>query len=170
MKLFAFGFGFTALRLVDIYADEFERISGTVRHAEKRDELHRLKLDAYLFDAVEHSEIASRIKEADVLLVSVPPGRSEDPVLSAFGQQIEASTARQVVYLSAFRIIVLKRPHPRHAYLGLSCGIASKRTGKRAYSIAMLSKWTERSFSTCISLSRFMEATTRSTIMGSGRP
>ena len=100
MKLFAFGFGFTALRLVDIYADEFERISGTVRHAEKRDELHRQKLDAYLFDAVEHSEIASRIKEADVLLVSVPPGRSEDPVLSAFGQQIEASTARQVVYLS----------------------------------------------------------------------
>ena len=100
MKLFAFGFGFTALRLVDIYADEFERISGTVRHAEKRDELHRQKLDAYLFDAVEHSEIASRIKEADVLLVSVPPGRSEDPVLSAFGQQIEAGTARQVVYLS----------------------------------------------------------------------
>src|SRR6202048_493413 len=100
MKLFAFGFGFTALRLVDIYSDEFERISGTVRHAEKRDELHRQKLDAYLFDAVEHSEIASRIKEADVLLVSVPPGRSEDPVLSAFGQQIEASTARQVVYLS----------------------------------------------------------------------
>jgi hypothetical protein len=36
MELFAFGFGFTALRLVDIYADEFERISGTVRHAEKR--------------------------------------------------------------------------------------------------------------------------------------
>lgn len=100
MKLFAFGFGFTALRLVDIYADEFERISGTVRHAEKRDELHRQKLDAYLFDADEQSEIASRIKEADVLLVSVPPGRSEDPVLSAFGQQIEASTARQVVYLS----------------------------------------------------------------------
>jgi hypothetical protein len=100
MKLFAFGFGFTALRLVDIYADEFERISGTVRHAEKRDELHRQKLDAYLFDAAEHAEIASRIKEADVLLVSVPPVRSEDPVLSAFGQQIEASAARQVVYLS----------------------------------------------------------------------
>jgi len=96
MKLFAFGFGFTALRLVDIYADEFERISGTVRHAEKRDELHRQKLDAYLFDAVEHSEIASRIKEADVLLVSVPPGRSEDPVLSAFGQQIENEPARRV--------------------------------------------------------------------------
>jgi hypothetical protein len=65
MKLF--GFGSTALRLVDIYADEFERISGTVRHAEKRDELRRQKLDAYLFGAVEHSEIASRIKEADVV-------------------------------------------------------------------------------------------------------
>src|ERR1700682_6383971 len=100
MNIFAFGFGFTALRLVDIYADEFERISGTVRHAEKRDELHRQKLDAYLFDAVEHSEIASRIKEADVLLVSVPPGRSEDPVLSAFGQQIEASTGGPVIALA----------------------------------------------------------------------
>jgi dTDP-4-dehydrorhamnose reductase len=101
MNLFVFGFGYVAQRLVDVYADDFKQISWTVRHADKRNELRSRKLDAYLFDAIDQNPgISSRIKEADVLLVSVPPGRSGDPVLLAFSPQIVASVARRIVYLS----------------------------------------------------------------------
>ena len=41
MKLFVFGLGYSSLRLLDLYADRFERISGTVRRPEKREQLRQ---------------------------------------------------------------------------------------------------------------------------------
>jgi nucleoside-diphosphate-sugar epimerase len=54
----------------------------------------------HLFDGATHDpEIAALAAEADVLLVSVPPGQAGDPVLAAFGEMLRTGSAR-VVYLS----------------------------------------------------------------------
>jgi nucleoside-diphosphate-sugar epimerase len=104
MKLFVFGLGYSSLRLLDLYADRFARMSGTVRRPEKRERLrqsglHR-RLAVHLFDGATHDpEIAALAAEADVLLVSVPPGQAGDPVLAAFGEMLRTGSAR-VVYLS----------------------------------------------------------------------
>src|SRR4051812_10451133 len=104
MKLFVFGLGYSSLRLLDLYADRFERISGTVRQPEKREQLRQFgrhpHLAVHLFDGTAHDpEIATRAAEADVLLVSAPPGQAGDPVLAVFGETLRTGSAR-VVYLS----------------------------------------------------------------------
>jgi nucleoside-diphosphate-sugar epimerase len=107
MKLFVFGLGYSSLRLLDLYADRFERMSGTVRRPEKRERLRQVgrhrRLDVHLFDGAAHDpEIAALAGEADVVLVSVPPGAG-DPVLAAFGETLRTGSAR-VVYLSTVGI------------------------------------------------------------------
>src|SRR4051794_16462559 len=98
MKLFVFGLGYSSLRFLDLYADRFERMSGTVRQPEKRERLRQFGrhcgLDVHLFDGAAHQpEIAALAGEADVLLVSVPPGQAGDPVLTAFGQTLRTGSA-----------------------------------------------------------------------------
>ena len=44
------------------------------------------------------------IAQADMLLVSVPPGTSGDPVLRTFGPQIAASELKRIVYLSTIGV------------------------------------------------------------------
>jgi nucleoside-diphosphate-sugar epimerase len=104
VKLFVFGLGYSSLRLLDLYAGRIERISGTVRRPEKRARLRQVglpcRLDVHVFDGATHDpELAALVQEADVLLVSVPPGPTGDPVLAAFGETLRTGSAR-VVYLS----------------------------------------------------------------------
>lgn len=104
MKLFVFGLGYSSLRLVELFGDRFAQISGTVRTPDKREQLRHLDarrhLDAHLFDGGTHApEIVVCIEDADVLLVSVPPGQAGDPVLAAFGAPLRTCSAH-VVYLS----------------------------------------------------------------------
>ena len=108
VKLFVFGLGYSSLRLLDLYADRFERISGTVRQPEKRARLRQSSrhrgLDVHLFDGAAHDpEIAALAGEADVLLVSVPPGLTGDPVLAAYGDTLRTGLAH-VVYLSTIGV------------------------------------------------------------------
>ena len=104
MKLFVFGLGYSSLRFAALYGDSFARISGTVRLSGKREQLRRSglypRLDVHLFESAAHEpEIAARTSEADVVLVSVPPGPAGDPVLATFSETIRAGSAC-VVYLS----------------------------------------------------------------------
>jgi nucleoside-diphosphate-sugar epimerase len=104
MNLVVFGLGYSSLRFVALFGDRFARISGTVRKPETRERLRQFgtdrRLDLHLFDDGAHEpEIAARTNEADVLLVSVPPGQAGDPVLAAFGETIGTGSAR-VIYLS----------------------------------------------------------------------
>ena len=103
MKLFVFGFGFTSLRVVDLFGDMFATISGTVRETNKRDALRARGLDAFVFDP-DDGDLHARIVDADVLLVSTPPGRTGDPVLAAFATHIAVSQARRVIYLSTIGV------------------------------------------------------------------
>ena len=82
MNLVVFGLGYSSLRFVELFGDRFAQISGTVRKPETCERLRQLGidcLDVLLFDGGAHQpEIAARTREADVMLVSVPPGQAGD--------------------------------------------------------------------------------------------
>ncbi|CCD93697.1 conserved hypothetical protein [Bradyrhizobium sp. ORS 375] len=99
MNLFVIGFGYSAQRFVDLHGSSFADITGTVRGAEKRAQLARYELD--LFDGT--TPVATTLQkaaEADVVLISAPPGAGADPALTGFGEAIASGRARRVVYLS----------------------------------------------------------------------
>ncbi|HEU0146171.1 MAG TPA: NAD-dependent epimerase/dehydratase family protein, partial [Bradyrhizobium sp.] len=99
MKLFIAGLGYTASRLIATRGDAFDRISGTVRGADKRAQL--TWLDIELFDGSAASPDAStKAASADVVLISVPPSPSGDAVLDHFATAIADGAARRVIYLS----------------------------------------------------------------------
>jgi len=103
MNLFIIGHGYTAGRLTALHGSAFGRIAGTVRTAEKRARLGAPNLD--LFDAAApHAETLAKAADADVVLISVPPGPARDPVLDGFGKAIADGTARRVVYLSTIGV------------------------------------------------------------------
>ena len=105
MRLFVFGLGYSVLRFIDRHAARFTAISGTVRTAQKQEALRAARCTPLLFGG-DHADpaIADHIARADMLLVSVPPGASGDPVLGAFGPQIAASALRRIVYLSTIGV------------------------------------------------------------------
>ncbi|MGJ4940303.1 NAD-dependent epimerase/dehydratase family protein [Bradyrhizobium sp. HKCCYLS1011] len=103
MNLFVIGFGYTAGRFVHLYGDRVAHISGTVRTAEKRARLAPLDID--LFDGTTAAaESIANAARADVILISVPPGSEDDPVLGAFGDAITTGHAQRVVYLSTIGV------------------------------------------------------------------
>ena len=106
MNLFVFGIGYTAGHYLRHHAGPFDAVAGTVRSIGKIEELRDDRIEALRFDPPEADpEIASRLREADVLLVSVQPGRDGDPVLARFGDAIAAAPRlRRIAYLSTIGV------------------------------------------------------------------
>jgi dTDP-4-dehydrorhamnose reductase len=106
MKIFAFGLGYCARHYIAHSGRSFESIAGTVRGPAKAEELAGEHIETFLFGP-EHEDagVAEKVAAADVILVSVPPGVSADPVLARFGHRI-ASLRRQqtIVYLSTIGV------------------------------------------------------------------
>jgi len=99
MKLFIAGLGYTASRLISTQGHAFDRITGTVRSADKRAQL--TEIDIELFDgSVASSATLAQAASADVVLISVPPSSSGDAVLDHFATAIADGAARRVIYLS----------------------------------------------------------------------
>ncbi|MGJ4892705.1 SDR family oxidoreductase [Bradyrhizobium sp. HKCCYLRH3099] len=98
MNLFVIGFGYSVQRFVAMHGSAFAGIGGTVRSAEKRAQLAPHDID--LFDgAVPAAATLAKAAQADVVLISAPPGAGDDPALTHFGDAITSGRAR-VVYLS----------------------------------------------------------------------
>lgn len=106
MKLFAFGLGYCARHFISRFGASFEEIAGTVRSAAKAHEFTGEGAVALAFGPEgEDPSVAQRIAEADVLLVSIPPGVSVDPVLTRFGRHIAGLRRRQrIIYLSTIGV------------------------------------------------------------------
>ena len=107
--LICFGLGYSAQHFVDIFGDEFDRIVGTVRSAERAAALNAHpsgRLKALIFDGSSATpELRSAIAEADAALVSVPPDDNGDPVLRACGDALaHAQRLRAIVYLSTIGV------------------------------------------------------------------
>jgi nucleoside-diphosphate-sugar epimerase len=102
MKLFAFGLGYCARFFIARSGNSFDAIAGTMREANKAVELASSNVEIFTFGAGhEDSGLEERVEAADIILVSVPPGTSADPVLERFGHRIATLPRQQtIVYLS----------------------------------------------------------------------
>jgi nucleoside-diphosphate-sugar epimerase len=103
--LICFGLGYCAEHFVGTYGDGFKHIVGTVRTAERAAVLSAHlagRLKALVFDGTfAMPELKAAVREADVVLVSVPPDEAGDPVLAMFDDAFaHARRLRSIVYLS----------------------------------------------------------------------
>ena len=103
MRMFAFGLGYSARRIVLGPAIE---ASGTVRSAEAAEALRREGVEAFVFDGVHgDSGLAKVLAQAQAILISAPPEPSGDPVHRAFAREIAlASDLRRILYLSTIGV------------------------------------------------------------------
>jgi dTDP-4-dehydrorhamnose reductase len=102
MKLFAFGVGYCARFFIARSGNSYDAIAGTVRASAKAEEMASGDIETFVFDAEEEdSAIMERVASANIILVSVPPRTSADPVLARFGHRIATLPRQQtIVYLS----------------------------------------------------------------------
>ena len=105
MNLFVFGLGYSARHFIEHYAEAFESISGTVRDKEhRRPPVAGVEMLHFSPEGAS-PEIDDRLAAADVILVSVPPGTSVDPVLARFGRRIAGvKRPQRILYLSTIGV------------------------------------------------------------------
>ncbi|WP_027572765.1 SDR family oxidoreductase [Bradyrhizobium sp. WSM1743] len=102
MRLFILGLGYSARHFVRTHGDSFSHVAGTVRDPAQRNDL--AGLEAHPFSGSRPSrETVQRVHDADVLLVSIPPGSTGDPAIAAFGDVLQGSR-RRIVYLSTIGV------------------------------------------------------------------
>ena len=103
MRLFILGLGYSARHFVRQFSGSFSHIAGTVRDPATRDDLAGIEVHAFS-GSDPARETVERISDADVLLVSIPPGNSGDPALAAFGEVLAAGHRRKVIYLATIGV------------------------------------------------------------------
>ena len=105
MNLFVFGLGYSAQHFLQHHARDFEHIAGTVRDLVKNRSLAGSIEILHFGPETASPDIAERLGAADVILVSVAPGTSVDPVLARYGRRI-AGTRRvqKILYLSTIGV------------------------------------------------------------------
>lgn len=102
MRLFILGLGYSARHFVRRFGGSFSHIAGTVRGPAKQEDLAGVELHG--FSGGRPADVTvDRISDADVLLISIPPGSTGDPALAALGDVLAAGR-RKVVYLSTIGV------------------------------------------------------------------
>lgn len=102
MRLFILGLGYSARHFVRKFGGNFSHVAGTVRDPAKREDLAEIELHG--FSGSRPADVTvDRIRDADVLLISIPPGSTGDPALAALGDVLAAGR-RKVVYLSTIGV------------------------------------------------------------------
>ncbi|MBN8974909.1 MAG: NAD-dependent epimerase/dehydratase family protein [Rhizobiales bacterium] len=99
MNLFIFGLGYSCRHFLDRFTGDYANISATVRDPSRHTARSDCEILSFGPDRADPL-IAARLAQADLLLVSVPPSGSGDPVLTVFGDAIKTSRIRRIVYLS----------------------------------------------------------------------
>lgn len=102
MRLFILGLGYSARHFVRRYGDSFSHVAGTVRDPAQRNDLAGLEVHPFS-ESRPAREMVQQVRDADVLLVSIPPGGTGDPAIAAFGDVLQGSR-RKVVYLSTIGV------------------------------------------------------------------
>ena len=105
LKLFVFGIGYSAGHYLREHAQAFDSMAGTVRGADKCEELRRQGIEAYVFDeGTADARMLPALAEADAILISVQPSVGNDPVFERFAEHVETSRAERIVYLSTIGV------------------------------------------------------------------
>lgn len=98
MRLFILGLGYSARHFVRRFGGSFSHVAGTVRDPAKRDDPAGVELHGFSGSRPADATV-DRIRDADVLVISIPPSGTDDPALAALGDVLAAGQ-RKVVYLS----------------------------------------------------------------------
>jgi nucleoside-diphosphate-sugar epimerase len=103
VRLFAFGLGYSARRIVRLPGIE---ANGTVRSVEPAEALRGEGIEAFVFDGVQaDAGLTAALAQAQAILISVPPGPSGDPVLAALAREIStAPDLERILYLSTIGV------------------------------------------------------------------
>ncbi|OKO81436.1 epimerase [Bradyrhizobium sp. NAS80.1] len=102
MRLFILGLGYSARHFVRRFGGSFSHIAGTVRDPAKRDDIAGVELHPFSGTDPDRATV-ERISDADVLLISIPPGIAGDPAIAAFADMLAAGR-RKIVYLSTIGV------------------------------------------------------------------
>lgn len=102
MRLFILGLGYSARHFVGKFGGAFSHVAGTLRDPAQRGDIAGIEVHAFS-GSHPSPETAEQVRDADVLLVSIPPGSAGDPAIAAFGDVL-AARRRKIVYLSTIGV------------------------------------------------------------------
>ncbi|MFT4117829.1 SDR family oxidoreductase [Bradyrhizobium sp.] len=103
MRLFILGYGYSARHFVRKFGSAFSQIGVTARDPAKRGDLAGLEAHPFSGGGPERETI-ERVRDADVLLVSIPPGEAGDPAIEAFADALATRRQRKIVYLATIGV------------------------------------------------------------------
>ena len=107
INIFCFGFGQVAKNFIKKLSIEQYNInlSATSRNKSSKKIFNGINYNSYLFDSEKFDQnLVVRLKEADHILVSIPPENQEDLVVKNFSKFLESSKLKWITYLSATSI------------------------------------------------------------------
>jgi nucleoside-diphosphate-sugar epimerase len=104
INIFCFGFGQVAKNFIKKLSIEKYNInlSTTSRSESSKETFKGINYDSYLFNSEEFDQnLVIKLKEAEHILVSIPPENQEDLVIKNFSKFLESSKVKWITYLSA---------------------------------------------------------------------
>ena len=107
INIFCFGFGQVAKNFIKKLSVEQYNInlSATSRSESSKKSFNGINYNSYLFNSENFDQsLVVKLKEADHILVSIPPENQEDLVIKNFSKFIESSKVKWITYLSATSI------------------------------------------------------------------
>ncbi|MDC0632714.1 oxidoreductase [Candidatus Pelagibacter ubique] len=107
INVFCFGFGQVAKNFIKKLSVEQYNInlSATSRSESSKKTFNGINYNSYLFNSEKFDQnLVVKLKEADHILVSIPPENQEDLVIKNFSKFIESSKVKWITYLSATSI------------------------------------------------------------------
>ena len=104
INIFCFGFGQVAKNFINkLSAEKYNiNLSITSRSESSKKTFKGINYDSYLFNSKTFDQnLLVKLKEADHILISIPPENQEDLVMKNFSKFIESSKVKWITYLSA---------------------------------------------------------------------
>ena len=107
INIFCFGFGQVAKNFIKkLNTEQYNiNLSATSRSESSKKIFNSINYNSYLFNSEKFDQnLVVKLKEADHILVSIPPENQEDLVIKNFSKFIESSKVKWITYLSATSI------------------------------------------------------------------
>ena len=107
INIFCFGFGQVAKNFIKkLNTEQYNiNLSATSRSESSKKIFNGINYNSYLFNSEKFDQnLVVKLKEADHILVSIPPENQEDLVVKNFSKFLESSKLKWITYLSATSI------------------------------------------------------------------
>ena len=107
INIFCFGFGQVAKNFIKkLHTEQYNiNLSVTSRNKSSEKIFNEINYNNYLFNSDEFDQnLVKKLKEADHILISIPPENQEDLVIKNFSKLIENKKVKWITYLSATSI------------------------------------------------------------------